>query len=103
RLQHILPFAVLPGPNQPKDFNSFLLPLCQQLDHLARGIDCYDGERMEMFKLRAFLIVAVGDMQAIKHLSGMKGPGAIHPCHLCHIGGVYQRERKKYYNPLRLP
>jgi hypothetical protein len=103
QLQHIIPFAVLPGPNQPKDFNSFLLPLRQELDQLAQGIESYDGGRKELFKLRAYVVAAIGDMQAIKHLSGMKGPGAIHPCRLCYIEGIYQRERKKYYIPLRLP
>jgi hypothetical protein len=103
QLQHVIPFAILPGPNQPKDFNSFLLPLRQELDKIAGGIDSYDGENDEIFQLRAFLVVMIGDMQAVKHLSGMKGPGAVCPCRLCSIEGFYSRERKKHYIPLRTP
>jgi hypothetical protein len=48
-------------------------------------------------------IIVSGDMQAIKHLGGMKGPKAKAPCRGCLIIGVYHSARKTYYVPLAEP
>ena len=77
RIKSIIPFALMPGPNQPKDFNSFLYPLKADLDILATGIKAYNHVTNEVFLLHAYLMVAIGDMQAVKHFSWMKGPGAV--------------------------
>jgi hypothetical protein len=103
RLEHIIPFSLIPGPNQPKDFNSFLFPLKVQLDKLAVGIQTYDSASKELFQLHAYLVATIGDMQAVKHFSCMKGPGAVCPCRVCYIKGVYHRGRRKYYVPLKSP
>jgi hypothetical protein len=103
RIENIIPFALIPGPNQPKDFNSFLFPLKTELDALAIGIQAYDSIPDKLFQLHAYLVVAIGDMQAVKHFSCMKGPGAVRPCRLCNIKGIWSRARRKYYIPLRPP
>lgn len=103
RIENIIPFALIPGPNQPKDFNSFLFPLKLELDALAIGVQAYDSVPDELFQLHAYLVVAIGDMQAVKHFSCMKGPGAVHPCRVCNIKGIWSRARRKYYVPLRPP
>ena len=76
-IKSIILFALIPGPNQPKDFNSFLYPLKTNLDMLATGIKAYDSVTNELFLLHAYLVVAIGDMRAVKHFSWMKGPGAV--------------------------
>jgi Transposase family tnp2 len=103
RIENIIPFALIPGPNQPKDFNSFLFPLKTDLDQLSIGVQAYDSIPRSLFLLRAYLVVAIGDMQAVKHFSCMKGPGGMRPCRICTIQGVYHRGRRKYYVPLRTP
>jgi hypothetical protein len=46
-------------------------------------------------------------MQAIKHVTQMKGPNGKSPCHACEIGGVYHMCRWTYYillsNPIDKP
>ena len=103
RIENIIPFALIPGPNQPKDFNSFLFPLKADLDTLATGIQAYDSAQDALFELHAYLVVAIGDMQAVKHFSCMKGPGAKRPCRRCNIKGIWCQARRKYYVPLRPP
>jgi len=103
RIENIIPFALIPGPNHPKDFNSFLFPLKVDLDALAIGIWAYDSISNELFLLHAYLVVAIGDMQAVKHFSCMKGPGAMWPCRTCNIKGIWSRTQRKYYVPLQPP
>lgn len=103
RIYNIIPYTIIPGPNSPKDFNSFLYPLKDELDELAVGVDMYDGGADKVFKQHAYLIVAIGDMPAVKHFSYMKGPGSKSACRGCGIHGIYHRPRKKYYIPLRPP
>jgi hypothetical protein len=101
KLENIIPFAIFPGPKQPKDFNSFLFPLYEELNQLAKGIKSFDGECRKHFDLHAFLVSAIGDMPASKHLSGMNGLGAMHPCRVCNIRGILHL--KRYYVPLKPP
>lgn len=104
KLRNVLPLMIIPGPQQPKDFNSFLYPFIGEAIHLAGpGVKAYDAHRKEHFTLCAFPLLVCGDMQAIKHFGGMKGPNAKLPCRACRIAGVYDPGRKTYYIPLVLP
>ncbi|KAF8595542.1 hypothetical protein BDV93DRAFT_456628 [Ceratobasidium sp. AG-I] len=42
QLCNVLPIAIIPGPNQPKDFNLFLSPFVNQCVKFARGIETYN-------------------------------------------------------------
>lgn len=95
---------VIPGPHQPKDFNSFFYPLVMELQTLASpGVRCYDAYNNKHFTLRAFPLLVCGDMQAIKYFGGLKGPGSKVPCRGCRMVGVYDPIRKSYYLPLTRP
>ena len=63
-IQHIICIGVIPGPKKPKDFDSFLW-LIEELLELASGVWAFDVTAETMFTLRAFLIIAFGDMPAI--------------------------------------
>ncbi|KEP45465.1 transposase family Tnp2 protein, partial [Rhizoctonia solani 123E] len=103
KLRNIIPLGVIPGPNQPKDFNSFLLPFVEEAIEQARGLEAYDVTRGKDFTLRAHPIFISGDMQAIKHAMEMKGPNGKLPCRGCEGCGIYHKERKTYYLPLVNP
>ena len=45
----------MPGPNQPKDVDSFLAPLYDDAWRPANGIDAYDCEMDSCFKLHAYI------------------------------------------------
>jgi hypothetical protein len=59
-IRHILCVGVIPGPYKPKDFNSFLWPLVEELLKLAAGIKAFDLSSNEIFALRAFLFSSLG-------------------------------------------
>jgi hypothetical protein len=67
-LEHILSLGVIPGPNKPKDMDSYLWPLVQELLHLANGIGAFNILLKTRFALRAFLILAFGDIPAVSML-----------------------------------
>jgi hypothetical protein len=88
RLENALCLGVIPGPHAPKDIGSFLGPLIDELEDLARGVPAYDSRSQHPFALRAYLIACFGDMLAVAKLMCMKGHNGKHPCRACRIGGV---------------
>lgn len=103
KLQNLIPLGVIPGPNQPKDFDLFLEPFVEEALEQARGIEAYDVTQRQKFTLRAHPIIISGDMQAIKHVSQMKGPNGKVPCRECKTVGVYHHGCRSYYIPLANP
>lgn len=84
-IRHILCVGVVPGPNKPKDFDSFLWPAVEELLQLAMGVKAYDITRGELFALRAFLIVVFGDIPAVSMVMRIKGHNGLLPCRMCKI------------------
>lgn len=103
QLCNVLLLAIIPGPSQPKDFNSFLAPFVDECIKFARGVETYNVLTRRHFLLRHHPVMVCGDMQAIKHVEEMKGPNAMVPCHGCLGVGVYHQCKKTYYIPLTEP
>ncbi|KEP45905.1 transposase family Tnp2 protein [Rhizoctonia solani 123E] len=103
KLRNIIPLGIIPGPFQPKDFDSFLEPFVDEALEQARGVETYDATTGTKFTLRAHPIIITGDMQAIKHITQMKGPNGKRPCRACEMNGVHHTCRKSYYVPLTNP
>jgi hypothetical protein len=78
----------VPGPEKPKDMDSFLYPLVQELLKLSVGVRAFDVVEKEIFTLRAYLITIFGDIPAVSMLLRMKGHNARSPCRLCTIQGI---------------
>ncbi|GAB1518684.1 hypothetical protein RhiTH_001748 [Rhizoctonia solani] len=98
--------TVIPGPKQFKDLNSFLIPLLEELLELEIGVptkDCSAAPLQQWFKLRAFLVLAFGDIPALSKLLGVKGHNAFAPCHTCQIHGVQGPNSHVYYVPITQP
>jgi len=87
-LENILALGVIPGPKKPVDIDSFLWPLIQELYRLAAGVRAFDILSSKLFALRAFLILAFGDIPAISMIMRMKGHNGISPCRMCEIVGL---------------
>lgn len=116
-LVNIICVGIIPGPKQPKDLDSFLIPLVDELLKLLQGISAYDAYRQRLFALRAYLILIFGDMPAVAKLMRMKGHNGLVPCRACNIQAVRDtsnprasthytplyRPHGKSYNPLNLP
>lgn len=87
-LDKILCVGVVPGPRKPKDFDSFLWPLVEELLTLSLGVTAYDYSKRESFKLCAYLFLCFGDIPAMSMLMHMKGHNGFCPCRTCNITGV---------------
>nr|GAT57216.1 predicted protein [Mycena chlorophos] len=87
-LPFILALGVIPGPNKPKDSDSFLWPLVEELLRLAHGVPAFDVLSGKMFLLHAFLILVFGDIPAVSMFMRMKGHNGISPCRMCKIIGL---------------
>ncbi|GET04046.1 transposase domain-containing protein [Rhizophagus clarus] len=73
--ENLLISAIIPDPNQPKDFNSFLRPIIDELKILQ------------------------GDIPAISKLMCMTGHNAYLGCRFCYLKGVYSEESRHVYFP----
>ncbi|KAF8698914.1 Transposase family tnp2, partial [Rhizoctonia solani] len=80
QMRNLIPLGVIPGPNKPKDFDSFLVPLVNKFIKLAKGIKVYNTMNGKTITLRVHLTIISGNMQAIKYLMNFKGPNAQVPC-----------------------
>lgn len=87
-IQHIICIGVIPGPKKPKDFDSFLWLIVEELLELSAGVRAFDVTTETMFALRAFLILVFGDMPAISMVMRMKGHNGIIPCRMCLIKAI---------------
>ena len=87
-LQNVIALSVIPGPKKPKDIISFLYSLVEELFMLSEGVRAFDANTENIFTLRAFLIMAFGDILAVSFLMQMKGHNGISPCRCCNIEGV---------------
>jgi len=92
--KYIMPLGMIPEPGVLKDIGSFLYWLRRELLSLAKGVRSYDSLNQEIFLLRAFLIIVIGDMPAIAHIMDMKGHIGKRPCRTCWIKGKRDRSKK---------
>lgn len=106
RYEHhnLICFGIIPGPRQPKDMDSYLVPLVDEFHHLMSGHEAaFDAVRNHQFSLHAYPILLFGDMPAVAKLMQMKGHNGIYPCRACCIRGIRDPGRPNvtaHYTPL---
>lgn len=88
QMQNLLCVGQIPGPKGPKDADSFLYPLVEELWGAAEGVRAYDVGAKVIFALHVYLIVAFGDIPAVAKLMKMKGHNSTSPCRMCSIVGI---------------
>jgi hypothetical protein len=84
QLRNLIPLGVIPGPNKPKDFDSFLFPFVEECIELAAGVETYNAmtalwrlEVLNLSNLRAenswiisLDVTAFSDLFAERYLRG---------------------------------
>ncbi|KAF0460897.1 transposase domain-containing protein [Gigaspora margarita] len=101
--KNLLVTAVIPGPNQPKNFNSFLRPVINELKLLEEGILCFDGDSKQEFKLKSHVIFWCGDIPAITKLMCITGHNSYMGCRMCDLKGIRDLTNNHIYYPLKPP
>ena len=75
KVVNILASMIIPGPKKPKNLDSFLRPLVDELKQLDYGVKAFDANMGQEFILRAWVTMVTGDGPAIAEAIGFKRPG----------------------------
>ena len=115
---NFLPFGLCPGPKQPKDLDSFLIPFIDELEILRAGVPAYDAFSDTPFLLKAHVVLVSGDTPGISKLLHLNGHTAKLPCRACKLEGTpfkipftfkngqrkgQKGEKTQYYYPIHKP
>ncbi|EIW73857.1 hypothetical protein CONPUDRAFT_68274 [Coniophora puteana RWD-64-598 SS2] len=103
--QYVLPGAVIPGPNKPKNLDSFLFP---GLFHLAavqnEGLVIFDGLENRLRTTYLYLFVVVADGPGMAFITGLVGHHGKYGCRLyCGFPGRHPPQKPHYYPALKKP
>ena len=99
KARNIILVGIIPGPHHPRDIDSFLEPLIQEMALLRRGVTAYDAYHEQLFQLKAHIVSVSGDTPAIAMMMRMKGSNARLPCRFCFLQGEYCTEARHMYYP----
>ncbi|CDO75975.1 hypothetical protein BN946_scf184888.g25 [Trametes cinnabarina] len=105
RKRYVLPGAVIPGPNHPKDLDSFLFPGLYHLSALMQeGLKIWDAAQGSMDLIHVFLALILADGPAMALLSGMVGHSGRRGCRLyCPLLGRRKPNTGNYYPVMLRP
>jgi hypothetical protein len=103
--RYVLPGAFIPGPNKPKNFNSFLYPGLHHLAALQKeGLRIWDGARKITFLSRPFFALGNADGPGMTYLSGFVSHHGRNGCRLyCPLKGHHKPGGSHYYPALLKP
>ena len=94
--------SLIPGPNNPKDFNSFLVLLIDKLWQLQDSIpSVWNIYRKEYFTLKAHICVIGSDIPARETLMQTLGRESYQYCTYCKVTGCHGN--KYIYCPFHVP
>lgn len=106
KLGNIICVGLIPGPRKPKEHDSFMYVVVEDLAKAALGTPAYDAYDDCMFTLRIFGPLKCGDIPAMASAyTGGKHHGAKHPCRACPIQGIRitGTNNLSHYLPLQRP
>ena len=105
KIRNILPGGVIPGPDAPKDIDSFLFPGLSHLSALQKeGLPIWDAYHQERALSFLFLLLVLADSVAMMELSGSVGHHGRKGCRLlCGLIGRNKVRGAHYYPALLRP
>ena len=97
--KHILIGSYIPGPNNPKNLDSFLLSGLQHLAALQKeGLRVWDAVLQCQIHSKVFLTLLMADGPSIMHITKFVGYHGKHSCCLyCGLQGHHKPARKHYF------
>ena len=105
KIRNILPGGVIPGPNSPKNIESFLFPGLAHVSALQReGLPIWDGYNRKRALAFIFLLLVLADAVAMAELTGSVGHHGLKGCRLlCGFAGRNKKHGSHYYPALLRP
>ena len=103
--RYVLPGAIIPGPNKPKNIDSFFFPGLHHLSALQKeGLRIWDSVLDEIFISQIHLTFATADAPAMPYLNGLVGHHGRLGCRLfCGTIGRHRAGKNHYYPALLKP
>jgi hypothetical protein len=103
--RYVLPGGFVPGPNTPKNFDSFFFSGIYHLSALQReGLVVWDAHDQQLHHDNPFLIFATADAVGIADVSGSAGHHARLGCRLmCDLAGRHKPGAGHYYPAMLKP
>jgi len=103
--RYVLPGGFVPGPNAPKNFDSFFFSGIYHLSALQReGLVVWDARDQQLHRDDPFLLYATADAIGIADVSGSAGHHARLGCRLmCELPGRHKPGTGHYYPVLLKP
>lgn len=103
--RYVLPGGFVPGPNPPKDFDSFFFTGIYHLSALQReGLIVWDARDQKLHRDDPFLFFVTADAVGIADVSGSAGHHARVGCRLmCELPGRHKPGTGHYYPALLKP
>jgi hypothetical protein len=103
--KHILIRGFIPGPNNPKNLDSFLLPGLQHLVALQKeGLRIWDAALQHDIHSKKFLALLMADGPSMMHVTRFVGYHGKHGCRLyCGLQGRHKPTGKHYFPALLRP
>lgn len=102
---HVFIGGFIPGPNNPKNLDSFLFPGLQHLVALQKeGLRIWDAALQREVVSRVFLALITADGPGMMHITGLVGYHGKHGCRLyCGMKGRREEHGKHYFPALLKP
>ena len=102
---YVLPGGFIPGPNKPKNLDSFLFPGLHHVRALQNeGLHIWDAFKDRNFVSRLFLALNTADGPAMAYLNGLVGHHGKYGCRLyCPVPGRHKPNGTHYYPALTKP
>src|SRR6266702_576407 len=103
--KHVFIGGFIPGPKNPKNTDSFLLPGLYHLRALQKeGLALWDSALNQQMKSKIFLALLAADGLGMMHVTGLVGYHGKHGCRLyCGLPGHREPHGKHYFPALLRP
>jgi hypothetical protein len=97
----VIPGSFVPGPNKPRDIDSYLFPSLYHVAAIQReGLKIFDASRLEILRSIPIIIIASADSPGSTSMSGFVGHSGKQGCRVyCAIIGRH-REGDPHYFPV---
>ncbi|KZT20731.1 hypothetical protein NEOLEDRAFT_1158553 [Neolentinus lepideus HHB14362 ss-1] len=81
---HIIPSAIIPGPNKPKSLDSFIFPGLHHLLSISAdpGLRIWDALTGNIFHSHPWLLLALANAPGMATLNGLVGSQGLHGCRI---------------------
>ena len=103
--RHIFPGGFIPGPNKPKNVDSFIFPGLHHVAALMKeGLGVWDAARDLIFLSQPFLHLGTADSPGMTYLNGLTGHSGAFGCRLyCAVKGCRKEGGNHCYSALLKP